>query len=167
MQRVIEGHLDLAIAFTGKPLEDSPLQARRWMTDTYLLAVHDASPMARKPPKKLAEVSGEKFVFFRREPSPRLYDLMIHHFHERHFSPHVTQEATSHNTALGLVAAGLGCTVIPRSVVQQRLPEGVCLLEIPDLDEQMQVNLVWRRDQDTPVIERFADLLCGSRSTGL
>ena len=167
MQRVLEGHLDLALAFTGEPLEDSPLQARHWMTDTYLLAVHETSPMAKKPPKKLAELSGEEFIFFRREPSPRLYDLMIHHFHERNFSPCITQEATSHNTALGLVAAGLGCTVIPRSVARQRLPEGVCLLAIPDLDVQMQVNLVWRRDQDTPVIERFADLLCGSTSTGL
>lgn len=163
IQRVLEGHLDLALAFTGESLEDSPLQARHWMTDTYLLAVHEASPMAKKPPKKLAELSSEDLIFFRREPSPRLYDLMIHHFHERHFSPRITQEATSHNTALGLVAAGLGCTVIPRSVAQQRLPEGVCLVAIPDLDVQMQVDLVWRRDRHTPVIERFADLLCGSR----
>jgi DNA-binding transcriptional LysR family regulator len=167
IQRVLEGHLDLALAFIGAPLEDSPLQARPWMTDTYLLAVHETSPMAKKPPKKLAQLLGEDFIFFRREPSPRLYDLMIHHFHERHFSPRITQEATSHNTALGMVAAGLGCTVIPRSVAQQRLPDGVCLIAIADLDVQMQVNLVWRRDHLTPVVERFADLLCGPISTGL
>ena len=166
VQRVLEGHLDLALAFTGEHLEDSPIQSRAWMTDTYLLAVHETSPMAKKPPIKLAELCNEDFIFFRREPSPLLYDLMIHHFHERHFSPRITQEATSHNTALGLVAAGLGCTVIPRSVAQQRLPQGVCLLSVPDLDVEMQVNLVWRRDHHTPVVQRFEDLLCGSKQLG-
>jgi DNA-binding transcriptional LysR family regulator len=136
------------------------------MTDTYLLAVHEASPLAKKPPKKLAELADEDFVFFRRNQSPLLYDLMIHHFRERNFSPHITQEATSHNTALGMTAAGLGCAVIPRSVAQQRLPQGVCLLSIPDLSLRMPVNLIWRRDQDTPVIQRFADLLCGSGKLG-
>jgi DNA-binding transcriptional LysR family regulator len=161
-QRVIEGHLDLALAYIGELSEDSPLGSRHWMTDTYLLAVHEASPLAKKPPKKLLELAGEDFVFFRRNQSPLLYDLMIHHFRERNFSPHITQEATSHNTALGMTAAGLGCTVIPRSVAQQRLPQGVCLVSIPDLNVRMPVNLIWRRDQDTPVVQRFADLLCGS-----
>ena len=163
IQRVMDGHLDLALAFVGELAEGSPLESRHWMTDTYLLAVHDSSPLAKKPPDKLAELSNEELIFFRREQSPLLYDLMIHHFHERNFLPRIMQEATSHNTALGLVAAGLGCTVIPRSVAQQRLPEGVCLVTVPDLDVQMQVDLVWRRDQETPVVQRFADLLCGSK----
>ena len=103
----------------------------------------------------------EDFIFFRRDQSPRLYDLMIHHFRERSFSPRITQEGTSHHTALGLAAAGLGCTVVPASAANQRLPQGIRLLRVADLDVKMPVNLVWRREQHTPVIERFADLLCG------
>ena len=162
-QRVLDGHLDLALAYVGELSKDSPLAFRPWMTDTYLLAVHETSPMAKTPPKKLAELAGADFIFFRRDKSPLLHDVMIHHFKERNFSPRITQEATSHNTALGLTAAGLGCTVIPRSVALQRLPQGVCLVSVPDLNVQMQVNLIWRRDHDLPVIQRFADLLCGSR----
>lgn len=160
-ERVLDGNLDLALAYTGGLSDDSPLQSRYWMTDTYLLAVHEASALARKPPKRLAELNGEDFILFRRDQSPRLHDLMIHHFHERGFSPRITQEGTSHNTVLGLAAAGLGCTVIPASAAQQRLPQGVRLLRIPDFDVRMPVDLVWRRDGRTPVIQRFADLLCG------
>jgi DNA-binding transcriptional LysR family regulator len=161
-ERVLDGNLDLALAYTGVLSEDSPLESRYWMTDTYLLAVHEASAIAKKPPKRLAELNGEDFILFRRDQSPRLYDLMIHHFHERGFSPRITQEGTSHNTVLGLVAAGLGCRVIPASAAQQRLPRGVRLLHVPDFDVRMPINLVWRRDQYTPVIQRFADLLCNS-----
>ena len=160
VQRVLQGHLDLALAFIGEPLVDSPMQCRHWMTDTYLLAVHEASPMAKKPPKKLAKLGNEDFIFIRRDQSPLIYDLLIHHFHERNFSPRISQEATSHNTALGLVAAGLGCTVIPRSVAEQRLPQSVCLIAVPDLDVQMPIDLIWRRDRDMPVVQRFVDLLC-------
>ena len=160
VQRVLEGHLDMALAFADERSDDSPLQFRHWMSDGYVLAVHETSPMAAKPPKKLAGLGSEDFIFIRRDQSPMVYDLMIHHFHERNFSPRITQEATSHNTALGLVAAGLGCTVVPRSVAQQRLPQGVCLLSVADLDIQMQIKLVWRRDQNLPVAQRFAELLC-------
>ncbi len=162
-QRVLEGQLDLALAYIGELANDSPLASKLWMTDTYLLAVHESSPMAKKPPKKLADLADTDFIFFRRDQSPLLHDLMIHHFRERNFSPRITQEATSHNTALGLAAAGLGCTVIPRSVAEQRLPQGVCLVAVPDLNVQMPVHLIWRRDHHTPVIQRFADLLCASR----
>lgn len=162
-ERVLEGNLDLALAYTGGLSEDSPLKSRYWMTDTYLLAVHETSALVKRPPKRLAELSGEDFILFRRDQSPRLHDLMIHHFHERGFSPRITQEGTSHNTVLGLVAAGLGCTVIPASAAQQRLPQGVRLLSVPDFDVRMPVDLVWRRDRLTPVIQRFADLLCGSK----
>lgn len=161
-QRVLEGHLDLALAYVGDLATESPLACRHWMTDTYLLAVHEASPLAKRPPKKLAELANTDFIFFQRERSPLLHDLMIHHFRERNFSPRITQEATSHNTALGLAAAGLGCTVIPRSVAEQRLPQGIRLIAISDMNIRMPVHLVWRRDHDMPVIHRFADLLCGS-----
>jgi DNA-binding transcriptional LysR family regulator len=162
-ERVLEKNLDLALAYTGELPADSPLQCRHWMTDTYLLAVHEASAIAQNPPTRLAELTGQDFIFFRREKSPRIYDLMIHHFRERCFSPRITQEGTSHHTALGLTAAGLGCTVIPASAANQRLPQGVRLLRVPDLDVSMAVNLVWRRDRHAPVIQRFADLLCSQK----
>lgn len=164
-ERVLDGKLDLALAHTGELDADGPLQGRHWMTDTYLLAVNEATPLAKKPPRRLAGLNGEDFILFRRDQSPRVHDLMIHHFHERGFSPRVTQEGTTHHTALGLVAAGLGCTVIPASAVGQRLPPGVVLVRVPDLDVCMRVDLVWRKDNFTPVLQRFGDLLCGAQGS--
>ncbi|MDB5965250.1 MAG: LysR family transcriptional regulator, partial [Polaromonas sp.] len=140
--RVLDGHLDMALAYTGTPDADSPLQQVPWMTDDYLLAVHKTSALASRPPRRMSELNGEDFIMFRRDQSPRLHDLMIHHFHQRGFSPHITQEGTSHYTVLGLVAAGLGCTIIPASAAKQRLPPGVKLLRVPDFDIRMPIHLV-------------------------
>lgn len=159
-ERVLGGQLDMGLAYIGAIESQSPLQHVPWMTDDYLLAVHETSPLARHPPSCLADLNAEDFIMFRRDQSPRLHDLMIHHFHQRNFSPRITQEGTTHYTVLGLVAAGLGCTIIPASVAEQRLPPGVCLLRVTDFDIRMPIHLVWRRDNHTPVIQRFADLLC-------
>ena len=83
---------------------------------------------------------------------------MIHHFYQQGFSPRVVQEGTTHYTVLGLVAAGLGCAIVPASAVG-RLPTGVKLIAVSDLDIRMQINLVWRKDNASPLIQRFAKIL--------
>jgi len=161
--RVLEGHLDLALATTGPLAADSPLDSALWFVDDYRLAVNESSALAKNPPRRLADLNGEDFVLFRRDQSPHLHDLMIHHFHQLGFSPHVVQEGTTHYTVLGLIAAGLGCSVLPASA-GQRLPPGVRLVRVPDLNLHVPVSMVWRRDSQTPVIHRFVDLL-GSLKT--
>lgn len=156
--RVLDGHLDLALATTGPLPADGPLVSAPWLVDEYRLAVNTASPLYRRPPRRLADLNGEDFVLFRRDQSAYLHDLMIHHFHQRGFSPHVVQEGTTHYTVLGLIAAGLGCSILPASA-GQRLPPGVRLLRVPDLQLHVPVQLVWRQDRHTPVIQRFAELL--------
>ena len=160
VQRVLEGHLDMALAYTGPIADDSPLTIAPWMEDVYLLAVHETSALISHPPRRLADLNDIDFILFRRDLSPKLHDLMIHHFHARGFTPRIAQEGTTHYTVLGLVAAGLGYSVIPASAAQ-RLPMGVKLIPVTDLDVTMPINLVWRKDNPAPMIPRFANLLCG------
>ena len=156
--RLLDGHLDLALAYTGPLDVDSPLQSLPWLADDYLLAVNEASPLMKRRPRRLAELNGEDFILFRRDQSPRLHDVVIHHFHQQGFSPRIVQEGTTHYTVLGLVAAGLGCSIMPASA-RQRLPPGVRLIRVPDLNLRLPIDLLWRKDNHTPVIRRFADLL--------
>lgn len=159
-QRVLDGHLDMALAYTGSVADDGPLAAEPWIEDTYVLALHEDSELARHPPSRLADLNDQDFILFRRDRSPRMYDLLIHHFHQHGLSPRIVQEGTTHYTVLGLVAAGLGCTVIPASA-ERRLPPGVKLIPVSDLDIRMPVNLIWRKDNPSPLIPRLVELLCG------
>ncbi len=158
-ERVLDGHLDVALAYTGLLQADDTLQSAPWMVDEYRLAVHEASALAADPPRRLADLNGEDFVLFRRVHSPHLHDLMIHHFHQRGYSPRIVQEGTTHYTVLALVAAGLGCSVMPASA-EARLPANVRLLRVPDMRLNIPVDLVWRKDNHTPSVKRFVDLLC-------
>ncbi len=163
VQRVMDGQLDVALAFTGDLAKDSPLDCQPWRVDQYLLALHEESALAKWSSKrldklKLADLNEQDFIMFRRDQSPRLHDLMIHHFYQQGFTPRVVQEGTTHYTVLGLVAAGLGCAIVPASAAG-RLPMGVKLIAVSDLDIRMPINLVWRKDNNSPLIQRFAKIL--------
>lgn len=161
-ERVLGGQLDMGLAYLGEPPHPAALRCLPWMSDDYLLAVHEDSPLAQRPPQRLAELNGEDFIMFRRDQSSHLHDLMVHHFHQRGFSPRITQEGTTHFTVLGLVAADLGCAIIPASAAAQHLPQGVRLQRVPDFDIRVPIHLLWRVDNETPVVRRFAERLCGT-----
>lgn len=165
VQRLRDGHLDMAVAYPGPATLPAPLDSRRWMTDEYRLAVSAGSPLARRPPRRLRDLAEEDFVLFRRDQSPPMYDLILHHFHQRGFSPRIVQEGTSHTTVLALVAAGLGCSVIPQSA-QSRIPAGVRLVEVGDMDLRTPIHLIWRTDRPSELIDRFARRLCPPPPSG-
>ncbi|MFT4194298.1 LysR family transcriptional regulator [Ottowia sp.] len=157
--RLRSGHLDLALAYSGQIDEDDPdLRHRPWFTDEYQLAVAVDSPLARQPPACLAELNGEDFILFRRDQSPRMHDMIMGHFHERGFTPRIVQEGTSHHTVLALVAAGLGCSVMPISA-KARMPRGVRLMEVADMALRTPIHAVWSAASETPLLRRFMALL--------
>jgi DNA-binding transcriptional LysR family regulator len=159
-QRLLGGQLDLAVVYAGTLLDDGSLQSRLWITDEYRLAVNANSALARKPPKHLRELADEDFIFFRRDESPQMHDMIIHHFHQRGYSPRIVQEGTSHHTAMTLVAAGLGCSVLPLAA-QVSMPANIRLVAVADMQLYTPIHLVWRRDNPSPLIGRFAQHLLG------
>jgi len=74
------------------------------------------------------------------------------------FTPHVTMEATESQAALGLVAAGLGMTLIQQSLRYQA-PPGVVLHELPWFDYRAPLWLAWHKVNLRPLVEIFRHTL--------
>ena len=165
-ERLRSGQLDLAVVYGGQVEPHAGELVRHpWFVDEYRLVVPAGSPLLEHPPRCLAELGDEDFVLFRRDQSPRMHDMIMHHFHQRGLSPRIVQEGTSHYTVLGLVAAGLGCSVMPVSA-QSRMPEGVRLLDVPDLALHTPIHAVWREGAETPLLRRFVHLLTQAQTPG-
>jgi len=64
----------------------------------------------------LGALAGEAFVLYRRAAGPGLYDAIVAACRAAGFSPRVEQEAPRITATLNLVAAGLGVTLVPRSL---------------------------------------------------
>ena len=97
-------------------------------------------------------------MLFQRDVAPPIYDDIIARCRAAGFSPRVVQSAASWNTLVSLVGAGVGISLIPRSL-QQYKQQGVAYRSVPDLSVDMELSAIWKRGDRSPVRERFVTAL--------
>lgn len=109
-------------------------------------------------PISLSMLAGESFVFFPRTYGTGLYDQLQNLSRAVGFVPHIVQEASEAMTLIGLVATGLGVTVLPSSFGRMHI-DGVVCRPLQDAGATTAICLVHRRDEQSPLVQRFMKLL--------
>jgi DNA-binding transcriptional LysR family regulator len=71
-------------------------------------------------------------------------------------SPHIVQEGVNEAMILSLVSCGLGAAFVS-SATRWRCPESVVLLSVTDLKLPLPFALIWRKDNDSPLLARFVE----------
>lgn len=108
------GRIDIGI---GRILLDDPAIERRvLMAEPLLAALPSLHPLAKRRRVSIAELAAQPFVLYPARPRPNYGDYVLDLFRAAGHVPQVVQEANELQTAIGLVAAGLGVTVVPASV---------------------------------------------------
>lgn len=106
----------------------------------------------------LAELAEEPFVYFPVSFGTGLYDQLLELTRQAGFTPRIAQEAGEAMTIIGLVAAGLGVSVLPASFRRMRI-DGVVFLELLDPGATSAVWLVRRSRERSPQALAFVELL--------
>jgi len=153
-QRLTAGFL-----FNRDP-EDEVFEGIVVLTTESVLAVPESSPYATHPPRSLADLRDENFVFIQRAQNPSHYDRIIHACHSAGLTPRIVQSGTTDSSNLSLVAAGLGLTIVP-AATESRKPKSVVLVPVGDLNVVTTMELVWRRDCHLPELKNFVEILQG------
>ena len=95
------------------------------------------------------------FIWFPRWESPAFYDrLMRECFRGGLKTPRIVQEAVNEATILSLVSHGLGVGFV-NGTARWRCPKGVVVLPVSDLNVSLQLALVWRKDNASPLLAKF------------
>lgn len=149
------GELDIGLLFF--PPEDPLLGRMPLYVDKLVLVTQSDSPMAITPPRRLAEIGDAGFIWFDRDRSANYHDRLIGHFQQRGFTPNVIQKGSDNATMLALVASGIGCTIVPRMAVGERIP-GVTIIELDDLNLPLPLEMIWRHDHITPPVNNMIEI---------
>ncbi|WP_169708695.1 LysR family transcriptional regulator [Trinickia terrae] len=157
LEEIRSGRLDAGFLFF-RPAGDEALTGFTIHREPLALAVPRDSDWAAKPPERLRELCEADFLWFPRKASPDYHDQLIHCFRKAGFTPRVTQEGEDNSALLSLVAAGLGCTILP-ATASINAPESVVFLEVKDLDIKLPLDLVWRSDNSSPALQRFVEVV--------
>ncbi|EGF33027.1 putative transcriptional regulator (LysR family) [Oxalobacteraceae bacterium IMCC9480] len=106
----------------------------------------------------LKAVAGLPLIIFPRRIAPAFHDAILATFRAAGLTPHIGQEAIQMQTIVGLVSAGMGIALVPQSVSNLKRP-GVEYKTLRGKTPLVDTGLAWRRDNHSPVLHAFLDLL--------
>ena len=100
-------------------------------------------------------------MLFARSAGAGIHDHVISLCRHAGFTPRVAQEARESSTIVGLVAAGLGVSILPVSCEHIHI-DGVSYVPLTDPAAMSEIHVAWRRDERAPLVAQFVRLLSGS-----
>ena len=97
-------------------------------------------------------------IIFPRHIAPAFHDSILACFRDAGLTPRIGQEAIQMQTIVGLVSAGMGIALVPQSVSNLKRP-GVEYRALSGKTPRVETGLAWRRDNASPVLRSFLELL--------
>jgi len=140
-----EGTLDLGL------MRNTPLpETLAWeviLREPLLAMIPRTHPLATRTAVSLHELAQEPFVFFDPHVGTGLYDDILSLMRRYQLTPRIAQEVGEAMTIIGLVAAGLGVSILPASFHRVQLSE-MCWIPIIEEDAVSEMWLVWSKHQE-------------------
>ena len=114
----------------------------------------------------LRDLGHEDFIFIARATGQSAYDSLLSAFASHCITPRIVQESQSEDSHLGLVAAGMGLTFTFSSVVARYHRADLVFKPVEDLDIDIDIDLVWRRSDRSPLHQAFLNQIEAALAPG-
>lgn len=163
LRLLVEGALDAGILIPAD--RDRRLAWRPLYREPLVAVLPCSSRLARRAGAlPLKALRGEPFVLFPRTLAPSLYDKIIAYAGKAGFSPTIGQEARQMQTIIGLVAGGLGVSIVP-ACMQNLRRKDVVYKRLTPATPEVTTLLAWRADDASGVLGSFLGVCRSFRRT--
>ncbi len=151
---VLSDRLDAGFAATFTPW---PKNLAHWQfaRDSMVLAVPKGHPLTKRERVRLRDLQDMPFVWFQRWANPTFHDQLMQACARGGLSaPRIVQETTDRDTQLGLVQCRIGIAWQTEST-RWHCPRGIVLLPVADMKLRLPFNLIWKKDNSSPLLQKF------------
>jgi DNA-binding transcriptional LysR family regulator len=132
--------------------------------EPFIAALHESHPLARQKIVALEKLAPDNFVLYRGNSWPSVADEIIGLCATAGFSPSIDQDTGEMQTAVSLVAAGLGVAVVADCIRSLLLPRVVYRpLTVRGKIPLTKLHAIYRKDDASPILKAFLRL---ARSMG-
>ncbi|MFF0729494.1 LysR family transcriptional regulator [Streptomyces sp. NPDC004134] len=152
IREVAEGRLQAG--FVHPPVPDPRLAVETVFTEELAVALPAGHPLAVRARVDVAELAGTPLIQFPREINPPLFDDIVALCRAAGYTPPSLREASPKQTVIGLVAAGLGASLLPASLENLRR-DGVVYRPLAGPGLTVDTSVIWRRTDRDPVLHAF------------
>jgi DNA-binding transcriptional LysR family regulator len=146
------GQIQLGIA--RSPVSDTTLVTEVLAEEPLMVALPSTHPLAVEESITLGKLEYERFILFPHRPRPGWIDVVRRACESAGFSPTVTQEVQELSSAVTLVAAGIGITIVPASAQALSLSGLVYKRLVPPVPTTHLIALR-REDESSALVEHF------------
>lgn len=162
MQQLHTSTLDISFAayatFALTALEEEQLVQECIMREPLSAVVPAQHHLAHAALITLASLAQESWIWFARPFDPSTYDHMMRLFEEAGFRPRVTQEVNQFQIVTGLIAAGLGVSLAPKSTAFLA-NDAVAYVDFAPPPPMLEFSVVWRREDRSPLVHAFLEVV--------
>ncbi len=140
------------------PIEAPLLDLYPLQGEKLVVALPATHPLAKQQQLPLKSVATESFILHPRCEGPVLYDQILSLCRAAGFEPHIVHEEVKHQTRVGLVAAGIGITFVPKSLQQSALA-GVTYCPLTGTAPELQLAVAWRKEHMSPALQKVLKVI--------
>jgi DNA-binding transcriptional LysR family regulator len=151
-----KGQIDAG--FLRPPVSAAGLRLETIVREPFVLVVPEDHQLAARRSVAVSELAHEAFVLFPRNNGGSLYDQTLAACTQAGFVPTTQQEAMEIPTILGLVAAGIGVSLVPASA-QNLHRAGIVYKRLRDTTARAEMAVAWRADDSWPACHRFLGIV--------
>ncbi|CCP01122.1 HTH-type transcriptional regulator alsR [Erwinia amylovora Ea644] len=153
MHDLQEGLLDAA--FVRLPCESSKAFNLKVIASEKMALVLPADHrLCAAPCLSLAQLQDDPLIMFPRKVAPSLYEVIVSACLRAGFQPESFQQSPQISSAISMVAAGFGISIVPDSLRSIKLP-GVSFHQIEDAALGSDIALAWRRWDRSPAVHHL------------
>lgn len=142
------------VAFMRPYFQREELCVARVLAERLWVALPSRHALASRNTVSITALRDEPFVTANMRPAPSMFALLTRVCERAGFYPRVVQAATDTQSVVGLVAAGIGVSIVPDALARLNIG-GVRYIRLSDVRECAQIVMAWRRNDRNEVLKKF------------
>ena len=154
LRQLDDGRLD--VGFLRTPGRWPGIAFETVLEEPVVVALPDVHPLAKRSLLRLTDIEGEDLVLLTPAGSPGLRAALSGAITELGGDDRIAQEVAEMQTVIGLVAAGVGISLVPESVRALDRP-GVAYRPLEGGAPALKLEMAWRAADGSPVLAAFLE----------
>ncbi|MDC7677220.1 LysR family transcriptional regulator [Asticcacaulis machinosus] len=140
------------IGFLRQPLERNEFESERVVSEGLVAALPTGDARLTEPELTLKAFDGSPLIMYSREGASYFHNMLLSLFAEAKVTPDYVQQVTQIHSMLGLVRAGLGIAIVPRTAMSLQFSD-VHYRDIATTPATpVELYMVWRRGNSNPAL---------------
>lgn len=158
-------HLGLSRHTSMVPVPND-LQHHLLFEDSFVAAIAADHPLAKRATLKLADLATMPLILYPKNPASSFAAHLLSLVRMHGIEPQISNAAMDEiHTALGLVAAGMGYTIMGASVAE-RGPQDLAFVPIDELTETTRVMVITKSQEKNPLVQIMLEILEQEKPAG-